>query len=129
MKKQESIFKWKNFSVAIVLIFIGLLINIILSKLAIFFGLPVYFDCVGTILAAMLGGNFPAVIVGFFSNVINGFSDPATLYYGIISILIGVAAAQFQSHGFFKTPGKTAVTIFVFSLLGGGLGSLPAGCC
>ena len=124
MKKQESIFKWKNFSVAIVLIFIGLLINIILSKLAIFFGLPVYFDCVGTILAAMLGGNFPAVIVGFFSNVINGFSDPATLYYGIISILIGVAAAQFQSHGFFKTPGKTAVTIFVFSLLGGGLGSI-----
>ena len=122
--KQESIFKLKNFSVAIVLIFIGLLINIILSKIALFFDLPVYFDCVGTIIAAMIGGNLPAVIVGFFSNVINGFSDITTLYYGIISVLIGVAAALFQRNGFFKTPAKTAVTIIVFSLLGGGLGSV-----
>ena len=122
--KQESIFKLKNFSVAIVLIFIGLLINIILSKIALFFDLPVYFDCVGTIIAAMMGGNLPAVIVGFFSNVINGFSDITTLYYGIISVLIGVAAALFQRNGFFKTPAKTAVTIIVFSLLGGGLGSV-----
>ena len=122
--KNEKSAKWKSFGNAALFVFLTLLINLILSKIAIFLNLPVYFDCVGTILAAMLGGNLPAVIVGFFSNVINGLSDITTLYYGIISILIGVAAAVFQRNGFFKTPGKIAVTILVFSLLGGGLGSV-----
>ena len=116
--------KWIGFGNAVLFVFITLLLNLILSKIALALNLPVYFDCVGTIIAAMMGGNLPAVIVGFFSNVINGFSDITTLYYGIISVLIGVTAALFQRNGFFKTPGKIAVTIIVFSLLGGGLGSI-----
>ena len=122
--KNEKSTKWKSFGNAVLFVFLALLINIVLSKIVIALKLPVYFDCVGTILAAMIGGNLPAVIVGFFSNVINGFSDITTLYYGIISILIGVAAAIFQRNGFFKTPGKIIITIFVFALLGGGLGSV-----
>ena len=124
MVKSEESIKRRSFVNALLFIFLAILINIVLSKAVLALKLPVYFDCVGTILAAMLGGNLPAVIVGFFSNVINGFSDITTLYYGIISILIGVAAALFQRKGFFKTPGKIAVTILVFSFLGGGLGSV-----
>ena len=116
--------KWRSFGTAVLFVFMTLLLNLVLSKIALALDLPVYFDCVGTIIAAMTGGNLPAVIVGFFSNVINGFSNIATLYYGIISILIGVAAAVFQRNGFFKTPGRIALTILVFSLLGGGLGSV-----
>ncbi|MBO4699087.1 HD domain-containing protein [bacterium] len=122
--KSEKSTGWRSTGNALLFIFLAILINIVLSKAVLVLKLPVYFDSVGTILAAMLGGNLPAVIVGFFSNVINGFSDITTLYYGIISILIGVAAALFQRKGFFKTPGKIAVTILVFSLLGGGLGSV-----
>ena len=120
----EKSTKWKSFGNAVLFVFLTLLINIVLSKIVIALKLPVYFDCVGTLLAAMIGGNLPAVIVGFFSNVINGISDIATLYYGIISILIGVAAAIFQKNGFFKTPGRIILTIFVFAILGGGLGSI-----
>ena len=116
--------KWKSFGNAVLFVFLTLLINIVLSKIVIALKLPLYFDCVGTLIAAMTGGNLPAVIVGFFSNVINGISDIATLYYGIISILIGVAAAVFQKNGFFKTPGRIILTIFVFAFLGGGLGSI-----
>ena len=116
--------KWIGFGNAVLFVFMTLLLNLILSKIALALNLPVYFDCVGTIIAAMMGGNLPAVIVGFFSNVINGFSDITTLYYGIISILIGVAAAIFQRNGFFKSPGKIIVTIITFSLLGGGVGSV-----
>lgn len=120
----EKSTKWKSFGNAVLFVFLTLLINIVLSKIVIALKLPLYFDCVGTLLAAMIGGNLPAVIVGFFSNAINGFSDITTLYYGIISILIGVAAAIFQKNGFFKTPGRIVLTIFVFAFLGGGLGSI-----
>ena len=109
---------------AIALIVFGLLLNIVPSKLALYFELPVFLDSIGTILVAMLGGTLPAVIVGFFSNAFNGLSDITTLYYGIISILIGVAATLFQQRKFFVSVPKIIVSILVFTLLGGGLGSI-----
>ena len=116
--------KWIGFGQAVLFVFAALLLNIIPSKTALALNLPLFLDSIGTIFAAMLGGNLPAVIVGFCVNAINGISDITTLYYGIISILIGVAAALFQRNGFFKTPGKIVVTIITFSFLGGGLGSV-----
>ena len=109
---------------AIALIVFGLLLNIVPAKLALYFELPVFLDSIGTILVAMLGGTLPAVIVGFFSNAFNGLSDITTLYYGIISILIGVAATLFQQRKFFVSVPKIIVSILVFTLLGGGLGSI-----
>ena len=109
---------------AVGLVVVAFLINIILSKIVLALGAPVFLDSLGTILAAMLGGTLPAVIAGFCSNAFNGISDITTLYYGIISILIGVAAAIFQQRGFFKTLPKIGIAILVFSILGGGLGSV-----
>ena len=109
---------------AVGLIVAAFLINIIPSKIVLACHVPVFFDCLGTILAAMLGGTFPAVVAGFCSNAFNGISDLTTLYYGIISILIGVAATLFQQKGFFRTIPKIAITIVVFALLGGALGSV-----
>jgi len=109
---------------ALGLILAAFLVNIIFSKIVLAFDLPVFLDCIGTILAAMLGGTFPAVIAGFCSNAFNGISDLTTLYYGIINILIGVAATIFQQKGFFRTVPKIVITILVFALLGGALGSI-----
>ncbi|OWU99302.1 hypothetical protein B7994_11385 [Fibrobacter sp. UWR2] len=106
------------------LILVGILINIIPSKIVLFFDIPIFADSIGTILAAMLGGTLPAVIVGFFSNAFNGISDLTTLYYGIISILIGVAATQFQQRGYFRSALKACITVIAFAALGGILGSI-----
>ena len=102
----------------------AILVNIIFSKIVLALGAPIFLDSAGTILAAMLGGTLPAVFVGFCTNALNGISDITTLYYGIISILIGVAAGIFQQRGFFKTLPKICIAILVFALLGGGLGSV-----
>ena len=109
---------------ALGLILAAFLVNIVFSKIALALDLPVFLDCIGTVLAAMLGGTFPAVIAGFCSNAFNGISDLTTLYYGIINILIGVAATIFQQKGFFRTIPKICITILVFALLGGALGSI-----
>ena len=70
---------------AILLIVVGILLNVIPARLALALGIPLYLDCTGTIITAMLGGNLPAVIVGFASNAINGISEPETMYYGVIT--------------------------------------------
>ncbi len=122
MKFQKQTFLY--WTKVILFIAIGLLLNIIPAKLVTHFELPVFFDCLGTILAAMMGGNLPAVIVGFFANVINGMSDSVTLYYGVISILIASVSFIFFQKKFFLSIPKILIVILTFAIIGGGLGSL-----
>ena len=122
-----KLFDYKNHPTlvsAILLILAGLLLNIVPARLAIWLGIPLYLDCTGTIFTAMLGGNLPAVIVGFASNAINGIAEPETMYYGVISILIAAMATFFYHQRFFKNIPRLFVVIFTFALIGGGLGSV-----
>ena len=109
---------------ALLLMLVGLLLNVIPAKLAIFFGIPLFLDCLGTVLTAMLGGYLPAVIVGFSVNAINGISEPVATYYGVLSILIASLATFLFRRGFFHSIWKLLVVILLFALIGGGIGSI-----
>ena len=106
------------------LIVVGLLLNVIPAKLAIFFGIPLYLDCFGTVLTAMLSGYLPAVVVGFGVNAINGIAEPVAMYYGVLSILIATLATYLFRRGFFRSVWKLLVVILLFALIGGGIGSI-----
>ena len=108
----------------ILLAVLGLALNLALSKLALHFALPLYLDSVGTVLAAMLGGYFPGIVAGFFANAINGLSDPITFFYSVISVLIAVSAASLAQRGSFSNFRSAVLPVLVFTLIGGGLGSV-----
>ena len=116
--------KWSSAKCVAVMFVVGLLLNVIPAKLAIALGLPLYLDCIGTVLTAMLGGYLPAVIVGFLLNALNGLFDPVTTYYGVLSILIALLATIFYHKKFFTKAWRLFVVIFSFALIGGGLGSV-----
>ena len=86
--------------------------------------LPLYLDCVGIILAAVLGGAIPGIVVGFFSNVINGLSDSITIYYCFTSVLIAIFATRYGKKGYFERFPHFLIPVLAFTLIGGGLGSL-----
>ena len=109
---------------AAVLCVVGILLNVLGAQAAIALKLPVYIDSLGTVLAAMLGGYIPAIVVGYATNLINSLSNSSTIYYGIVSVLIAVAAAFFAERGWFKKLPLTLLSIVVFALIGGGLGSI-----
>ena len=104
----------------------GLLINVLLAHLATGLHLPLYLDNIGSALAAALGGYIPGIVVGFFTNIVNGIGDYTNAYYGSLSVLIAVASAWFSSRGYysFRKPWRLLVIILTFALIGGGLGSL-----
>ena len=102
----------------------GIVINLGGTKIAVGLNLPIYLDSVGTILAAVLGGYIPGIIVGFLTNLLNGFSDASNLYYGVLNVLIAIAAAYFAGKGCFKEWKKTVLPILTFAVIGGGLGSV-----
>ena len=110
--------------ISVVFCIVCILINICGSAIAGKFGLPVFLDSVGTVLAAVLGGYLPGIAVGYLTNIINGFGDITNAYYGIISVFIAIAAAAFAKRGYFKSIGKCVIAVMVFALIGGGLGSM-----
>lgn len=111
---------------ALILSLIGLIINYALSQLATGLKLPLYLDNIGSAMAAALGGYIPGIIVGFFTNLINGIGDYTTTYYGSLTVLIAIMSAWFSSKDYysFKKPWRLLGVIAVFTLIGGGLGSV-----
>ena len=116
--------KWIGLGSGALLIALGILLNIVPTKVVGVIGLPLFLDCIGTLLAAMLGGVFPAVLVGFSTNLVKSFSGSFSMYYGVISIFIGLATVFFFNKKFFSSIPKLFVVIFCYALLGGGLGSV-----
>ena len=113
----------RNF-ITILICFAGIAANLMLSGLCGKMELPLYLDTVGTIAAAIIGGPLPGVIVGFFTNIFKSFTDISSLYYGVINVLIALAAAFLAKKHFYKKPLLIVAAILVFTFLGGGIGTL-----
>ena len=116
--------KRTNRKYVVLLCFLGLLINVLGVRIALYFHLPLYLDNIGSALAAALGGFIPGIIVGFLTNLVNGINDYSTTYYGSLTILIAVCSALYARNGFYEKPSGIPVIILTFAFIGGGLGSV-----
>ena len=102
----------------------GVGLNLLLGQIVAAFGLPLYLDTVGTVLVAILGGYFPGVLVGLVTNLIKSISDPSSLYYISLNVLIAYSATFLSRRGWLKKIYGIIGTTIVFVLIGGGIGSL-----
>lgn len=118
--------KRKNFIITSGLCAVCLALNFLLFGIVSALGLPLYLDNVGIILASILGGYLPGIFVGFMTNIVNCFSDPSSIYYGIISVLNAVIAAYFAEKGWlsFKKPFRLILLALMLAAVGGGLGTI-----
>ncbi len=101
-----------------------IIINFVLPRLCSHFGIPLYLDNVGTLLAAVLGGYLPGIAVGYLNNIVNMQGNPGNAYYVVLSTMIAASGTFLGKKGYFKKFGKALVTIPVFAFIGGVLGSL-----
>ena len=85
----ENIKKRPNLP-AVLLCAAGVILNLILSNLIDLFHLPLYFDTAGTVAVAIVGGYLPGIAVGFATNVLKAVTDPPSLYYGGLNVLIAL---------------------------------------
>ena len=115
---------WKRLGKYLLLVLGGILINLILSQTTGQLKIPMYLDCIGTILVSMIGGFVPGIVVGYATNLLKMIFDPESIYYCAINVLIAVLAALLQRKNWFRTWKKTLLSVPLFALIGGGLGSL-----
>lgn len=102
----------------------GMLLNVFLAKLVLFFELPLFLDNVGSLLVAALGGALPGMAAGFLSNLLNSVNDPITLYYGILTILIALVGAEFSCRGWLRSVKGCLAAAVLCILIGGAGGSV-----
>ncbi len=100
------------------------LINFILPRSASALGIPLYLDNVGTLLAAILGGYVPGIVVGYLNNIINMQGNPGNAYYVVLSTMIAACGTYLGTKGWFKKFWKALLTIPVFAFIGGVCGSI-----
>ncbi len=99
-------------------------INFILPRTASYFGVPLYLDNVGTLLASVLGGYLPGIVVGYLNNIINMQGNPGNAYYVVLSTMIAAGGAYLGKKGYFDKIWKAILTIPLFAFIGGVLGSI-----
>ena len=109
---------------AFIICIAGVVLNLLCSAIVSALKLPLYLDTVGTITVAVIGGYLPGVTVGFITNILKSISDPSSLYYGTLNVIIAFFATLMADHGWFKKIKGILGAILVFTLIGGGLGSL-----
>ncbi len=102
----------------------AVILNFILSRLAGVMNLPLYLDNVGTLLVAILCGYLPGILVGYLNNIINMNGNPGNAYYVVLSTLIATFGSYFGAKGWYNKFRKAIITIPLFALIGGGLGSI-----
>lgn len=102
---------------------VGLGINYLVVQAVNFWQLPLYLDTIGAVLAAVFGGCLPGMFVGFLFNIINIFSNPLSLYYGILTILIALSAGLLSRTGRLRSFKGFLLLMLIAALIGGSLGS------
>ena len=98
---------------------IGIMFNIIGSSIAGFLPVPVYLDCIGTILTSVCGGLVPGVLVGFATNIINTFSNPESIYYMFANMITAVITVQVFRNRRWFTPHLIAILIVTLGVVCG----------
>ena len=102
----------------------AIIINFVLPRTASALGLPLYLDNVGTLLAAILGGYVPGIVVGYLNNIINMQGNPGNAYYVVLSTMIAACGTYVGRKGYYKSFGKALLTIPAYAFIGGVLGSI-----
>ena len=118
----------KNYRNVIILCIASVLTNVVFSHLAQLLNetqhTQIWFDTIGTILAAVLGGYLPGIFVGLVTNFMKGFMDFASIYYSAMNVLIAATSALLANHGFLTKKWKIPFFIIVMAFIGGVIGGI-----
>ena len=120
---EKSSFKKKLFY-GILLVVFGISINMAGRQIAGALNLPIFLDCIGTLLVSIIGGYLPGVITGFLSNIISGLFNHDNVYYAVLNVSIALVGAYFANKGYYEKYLKSLITVFPLSFVGGVIGSL-----
>ena len=104
-------------------VFLGVGVNVALAYVSYQTGLPVYWDTIGTVVVAGIGGVFPGIAVAIASNLLCMLFNPNAAYFGIVNALVAFITVIFVK----KRPLNNARNIIFCILTIGVISGLVSG--
>ncbi len=104
----------------------GVALNVILSVAARWLGLPLYLDCIGTVVVAWECGPLAALLTALLSNLLCLPFSRMSAYFSIVNICIAISVSQMLEKNVLKRKGGFVLFALTLSLVGGVLGGLVA---
>ncbi len=114
----------KQGALVVLLIVVSVCVNLAGSSIAGLFQISLYLDSIGTVIGSVLGGYLPGIIIGLVTNGIKALSDPASVYYASLSVILAVVSAHLGKRDWFKKPAGILGLIVILAAIGGGIGSV-----
>ncbi len=113
-----------KFTTAVLLCIACVAINVVGARIALLFDLPVYLDSLGTILASIIGGYVPGIAVGYATNLVNSLTESASIYYGVVNVVIAIITAYLARRRWFEKMPTTLLTVLMLAAVCGLMGSV-----
>jgi hypothetical protein len=114
----------RNNQERVILIITGVVINVIMFIIVQKLDLPLFFDTIGSIGVAALGGIFPGVLTAFATNIITNLFRNGMLYYTFINVLMAIYTVHFLKDHDFQKPKDALLFALVSGTISGFLGTL-----
>ena len=102
--------------ITIALIPVAIALNIAVGQLVSVLKLPVYMDCVGTVLVAITCGPLAGALTGALSNLVWGLFSPSALPFIPVAAWIGLVAGLCARYGLLSTWWKACIAGLVVAL-------------
>ncbi len=102
--------------ITIALIPVAIALNIAVGQMVSVLKLPVYMDCMGTVLVAITCGPFAGALTGALSNLVWGLFSPSALPFIPVAAWIGFVAGLCARYGLFSTWWQAAIAGLVVAL-------------
>ncbi len=102
---------------AVLLIPVCIAINTAGYQTAALLKLPLYLDCIGTVLSGMLAGPWVGAITGLASNCVFGIFNPTDLPFAIVNMCFGIAAGILSGKGMFTKWWKIVISGVVLTFV------------
>ena len=125
IRKRKSRPTSEKIMVFIVLVVAGVVINSLGAYIAKISGFPIYLDVIGTILASMLGGYIPGIMVGLIGPLITTITaDSMAISYTMVNVLIAIVSVILYEKGILGRIQGFLMSIIIYAAIGGILGGI-----
>ncbi len=113
-----------NAMTAFLVIVMCTILNVACNRFAIMTGIPIFFNSVGTVCAAVLGGYLPGIITAIATGLIKGLYISNAAYFMIFDVLIAAVTAYFVTHGYHTRRLIVIAYILILTAISGVGGSI-----